>query len=179
MKLWLWQVSLFAVVSLHAVGCGGNELEAPPAGEQEPLVSQLSGPCSASVVCDNGTTSSCTSSSAPDTCYTGTNFVSCDGVKTYCPANCTPPAVKTIVEYLEACYPAQSPYGRVGISDPEPGVSYKWSSVNTTLYGYNPNSIIQIKPWVIGWYNVTVTATRDGCTGSTVFSRDFYAPSCE
>src|SRR5262245_33188725 len=62
--------------------------------QQGAVETSLDGPCSASLVCSSGTTISCISDGAPDTCFTGTNFVSCDDRQKYCPTGvggCTGP----------------------------------------------------------------------------------------
>ncbi len=168
------------LISLLLAACGGPVEEIPfeesLETEQGIVVSPLNGPCSASLVCSGGTTISCTSIGAPDTCFTGKNFVSCDGIQKNCPTSggCAP-AHQDIVEYIPACYPSQHPHGRYGLASTESGVTYTWSSNYATFAGGNTGSYVVIKATSVGYFTLTVTARRTGCSTSTVFSENFYA----
>ncbi|NOJ94753.1 hypothetical protein HMI51_17680 [Corallococcus coralloides] len=160
---------LFSALLL-VTACGPEEVapvEEPSSGDGR--VEAL-GACYVNLDCNNGTSISC--SSAGGDCHSTATTVTCDGVTQTC-GSCAPEA-KTIVETITACYPAHHPYGRFLILGAESGVTYTWSGYSTNLHWTTG-----ISAWVsatsVGWFTLTVTATRPGCDISTTFSADFYA----
>lgn len=155
---------------LFVTACGPEELQPQEETSAEDGRVEAMGACYVNLDCNNGTSISC--SSASGDCSSTATTVTCDSTTQTC-GSCAP-AVKTIVETIQACYPAHHPYGRFLILSAESGVTYTWSGYSTSLI-----TTTGISVWVsatsVGWFTLTVTATRAGCAASTTFSADFYA----
>ncbi|WP_426755170.1 hypothetical protein [Myxococcus sp. Y35] len=164
---------------LLATACGGTE-ELPAEGSAPVLESsgdpeggvEAFSACNVTLACANGSSIQC--SSASGNCHSTSTSVTCDGVSKVCAPSSCAPAVRTINENIGVCYPSRHPYGRYAILSPESGVTYTWSSNYASLHS-NTGSYIVLSATSVGYFTLTVTASRPGCAQTTTFSADFYA----
>ncbi|WKD49696.1 hypothetical protein [Microbulbifer spongiae] len=138
----------------------------------------LEGDCSVQLQCPDNSIVSCEGTNA--SCFTGSDYVSCNGQVTQCetdggPEPCTAPPVLDIVENIPAFYPPMHPFGRYSLAGMA-GPNYVWSVNYGQILGDNTGGAVVIKSASIGWFTITVTAssTVPGCNKTTTFSENFY-----
>jgi hypothetical protein len=163
-----------ALILLASCGEGANVSDGvvPPSNDRD---IHSMGACVVNLDCDNGLKLSC--SSAAGNCSSTTSSVTCDGVTTHCNgsgSSCAP-KMTGIVQTIPACYPAHWPYGRYLVAGRESGVTYTWSAYSANLISTYTDPSNWVAATGVGWFTLTVTASRPGCPVTTTVSQDFWA----